>query len=390
MTDEMKKTGGEKVDAARPTIAEDADREEFKVVELGRVEDEDALLDEVSVRLGNLEKEKTPDAAETRKTTPPGGKKRQSSSGGRKKEAMAKKRPAAAAPAGRDGPTASAPAQEPAAAENGRDKKPSPAYKTAGAGAADSHRKTLEEARLRSAEAARKARQKKTGRGLLFFLVASGLLVALGAAAGFYLFKPSPPPPPAQKPVKFAVKNAPGLKFEVPASEPAKVVDLGPKANAAAEAGSAGGSPEPAEGPPELAGQKTARPPEQPGSAEAPDASVHKFLSSWKAAWEASAGPSGRIGPYISHFSKDFQAGGMDRAQWKADKAAKNRRKDWIRIGLENIKISRPAEDGTVTVHFLQTYESSNYSDKTDKTIVLQRETGDWKILGFGSEGQSR
>ena len=74
----------------------------------------------------------------------------------------------------------------------------------------------------------------------------------------------------------------------------------------------------------------------------------------------------------------------MDRAAWEADKAAKNRRKEWIRVQIDSIRVSNPAPDGTVKVRFVQTYESSNYSDKTEKTLILTLEADEWKILGFG------
>jgi len=123
---------------------------------------------------------------------------------------------------------------------------------------------------------------------------------------------------------------------------------------------------------------------------EKAEAEIMAFLASFERTWEASAGPDGRIGPYIAHFSTDFRDGTMDRAAFEADKAAKNRRKEWIRICIGNVRISEPTADDTVTVRFLQTYDSSNYADQTQKTLVLRREDGQWKIIGFGKEAKRR
>jgi hypothetical protein len=102
------------------------------------------------------------------------------------------------------------------------------------------------------------------------------------------------------------------------------------------------------------------------------------------------AGPRGRIDPYIAHFSRYFRDGAMDLADWRADKAIKNRRKKWIRIDIRNVRIFEPGADGTVRVRFLQNYESANYRDSTEKTLVLDREGGQWKIIGFGGESDNR
>ena len=74
----------------------------------------------------------------------------------------------------------------------------------------------------------------------------------------------------------------------------------------------------------------------------------------------------------------------MDLAAWKADKALKNSRKEFIRIGIDNVRVSEPAA-GTVEVRVLQTYESSNYADQTENTLTLVPEEGKWKILGIGA-----
>jgi hypothetical protein len=110
---------------------------------------------------------------------------------------------------------------------------------------------------------------------------------------------------------------------------------------------------------------------------------INEFLRLWKGAWEGSAGPQGDMEKYISLYSEDFSARGMNRAQWKVDKTAKNRRKEWIRIELSEIRISDADSNGILRVSFMQDYKSSNFSVVVQKTLVLRKEAGQWKILSI-------
>lgn len=72
-------------------------------------------------------------------------------------------------------------------------------------------------------------RQKKT-EGVALLPAAGGLLLVLGAVGAFTLFQPEPPPE-AQKPVKFSVRDAPGIKIEPPSSKTDKIIAFGGGAN---------------------------------------------------------------------------------------------------------------------------------------------------------------
>lgn len=110
---------------------------------------------------------------------------------------------------------------------------------------------------------------------------------------------------------------------------------------------------------------------------------INNFVMKWKTAWENSAGTNGDIETYMSFFSDDFSAGGLDKNGWKKDKRAKNTRKDWIRVGVKNINISGPLKDNRFEVSIIQDYQSSNYSGISKKNIVLKREESGWKIIGI-------
>jgi hypothetical protein len=357
MTEQEKKPEQEKGGSkTKSPASDDSGADDIKIVELGLMENDCELLGDISV-LHEDTKEQTPSAkepdAETAQNPP------------HKQRPPAKQKPV------RDKPAAEPPhmpgssrkkqpvktgadskKKRPAATERKSVSLPSKTTLASGGKAASLHRQKLEQARMRSVQAARKARQKNVGKGILSFIFIAGLLIASVAAAGFYIFKPDPEQAP-QEPVKFSVQNAPVIKFQIPAQEPSKAIALN--------------KGEPAAGEPEA------------------KETVSQFLASWAGAWEASAGENGRIDPYISHYSSNFQDGDMDLAAWKADKALKNSRKEWIRIGIDNVRVSGPAADGALEIRFLQTYESSNYADQTEKTLTLVPEEGKWKILGIGA-----
>lgn len=104
------------------------------------------------------------------------------------------------------------------------------------------------------------------------------------------------------------------------------------------------------------------------------------FLQNWKEAWQQSAGPGGDLGGYVSFYAESFSPGRLDKAAWLRDKAKKNSGKAWIKVELEHVSI-REQPNGRIHVRFEQQYQSSNYSEKSSKTLLLVREAGKLKIL---------
>jgi hypothetical protein len=120
-----------------------------------------------------------------------------------------------------------------------------------------------------------------------------------------------------------------------------------------------------------------------PDPGEILEMEVAAFLTSWKTAWEQTAGPDGDLDTYLSYFSEAFEPNGKSKVRWYTDKKFKNRRKKWIAIQIDGIQIeARPAAD-LVTVRFNQAYSSSNYSDRTVQRVQLRKEGGLWKILAL-------
>lgn len=116
---------------------------------------------------------------------------------------------------------------------------------------------------------------------------------------------------------------------------------------------------------------------ETPSAAE----EINLFLTRWKTGWEKSAGKTGDIAAYMSFYADRFVSGKWDKAGWAKDKAAKNRRKDWIKIALSDIRIAGPLAGGDYLAEFTQDYRSSNYSGVSTKTLLLTKEETGWKIL---------
>lgn len=115
------------------------------------------------------------------------------------------------------------------------------------------------------------------------------------------------------------------------------------------------------------------------------DIKIYAFIISWLRAWEDTAGTKGDMGKYMSHYSDKFTSGNLDKNGWNRDKADKNKRKSWIHITLKNIEIEE-FQKGKIKISFLQEFSSSNYSDKSKKYLVLDKENNEWKILAESAE----
>ncbi|MFC1866815.1 PP2C family protein-serine/threonine phosphatase [Thermodesulfobacteriota bacterium] len=108
---------------------------------------------------------------------------------------------------------------------------------------------------------------------------------------------------------------------------------------------------------------------------------IYLFIGDWKSAWENTAGENGNIEKYISFYSTEFRANRLDKEGWKRDKVRKGRKKQWVRIGISDIKISGPTEENRIEVRFNQDYRSSNFSVRSGKLLILRKEGNEWKII---------
>ena len=139
----------------------------------------------------------------------------------------------------------------------------------------------------------------------------------------------------------------------------------------------------------EEAGQEMAQEPSAPaeeqvettfGSSIVED-DIFVVVEGWRLAWEESAGMEGDIESYISYYSNEFRARGLDREGWKKDKARKNGRKKWIKVELSDVDITEVDQGERFEVRFKQDYQSSNFSVSSKKMLILKREESGWKII---------
>ena len=115
------------------------------------------------------------------------------------------------------------------------------------------------------------------------------------------------------------------------------------------------------------------------------ESEIKVFLFTWKKAWENCAGVHGDIVSYMSCYSDDFYGKYLDKKGWESDKAIKNKKKKWIRVDLKDIRISQPLNNQKVQVNILQDYRSSNFTESSEKSIILRKENAGWKIIGVAS-----
>ena len=111
-------------------------------------------------------------------------------------------------------------------------------------------------------------------------------------------------------------------------------------------------------------------------SADAVAADVRAALENWAEAWSDQ-----NVRGYLNAYSDNFEpAGDQSRAAWAEARRERVRSPDWIRVELDDIRVTRGA-DGAVKARFEQHYESEGYSDRERKQVTLEREDGGWRII---------
>jgi len=101
---------------------------------------------------------------------------------------------------------------------------------------------------------------------------------------------------------------------------------------------------------------------------------IEAFLNFWKSAWEKK-----NLEAYMSCYSPRFSHQEMDWHAWRRYKKGLFNRYQKIKLTLENIQVSRKGEKATVS--FKQYFQTERYKDKGLKTLDLEKENGEWKIV---------
>ncbi len=95
----------------------------------------------------------------------------------------------------------------------------------------------------------------------------------------------------------------------------------------------------------------------------------------WVAAWQSQS-LSEYFDSYHSEFSPRYQD---NQAAWRSNRQRVIGGADWIRLALTDFEFVGE-EEGMLEVRFWLRYESPNYSDDTQKKLLLLQESGNWKI----------
>lgn len=110
--------------------------------------------------------------------------------------------------------------------------------------------------------------------------------------------------------------------------------------------------------------------------------SVLSQIEKWRQDWE-----SLDTDRYLSHYSpKEFRSASKDFAAWSAHKRKVNKKKQFIKVKLENIGVFKypMPESDVVVVKFTQDYKSSNYEARVRKQQYWKKEAGQWRIIYEG------
>lgn len=104
------------------------------------------------------------------------------------------------------------------------------------------------------------------------------------------------------------------------------------------------------------------------------------FVERWKTSWEDK-----NLETYFSSYSKYFKVkGDINYKDWKRTRTEKIINKKEINIQLTKIKYK--FKEGLWFINMSQAYNSGNYSDKENKTLVIINESGDYKIIEENTE----
>jgi len=137
---------------------------------------------------------------------------------------------------------------------------------------------------------------------------------------------------------------------------------------------------EPAKEPakPPVVAEKPKPAPEKPAPAPAadPSAEVLKAVNAWADAWSKKNADA-----YLAHYAKDFKTPGNEaRAEWEKSRRARISAPKSISVSIASPKVTMNGAD-RATVRFRQNYKSDVLKSSSQKTLVLVKSDGTWKIV---------
>lgn len=98
-------------------------------------------------------------------------------------------------------------------------------------------------------------------------------------------------------------------------------------------------------------------------------------MQDWAAAWSKRD-----VSAYLAFYAAGFETpAGMPRAVWEAQRRERLTKPQHIRVEVSNLAVTTSGKQATVT--FSQRYESNLLKGKKQKTLVLEAQGGQWKIV---------
>lgn len=102
---------------------------------------------------------------------------------------------------------------------------------------------------------------------------------------------------------------------------------------------------------------------------------IESMIDAWLESWSKK-----EIKQYASFYSKEFKSqNNFNLKQWIAYKEMLNKRYKSIKVSRKGLGIKQDKDE--LRVSFIQYYKNDSFSSKTNKTIILIKEGGIWKIL---------
>jgi tetratricopeptide (TPR) repeat protein len=114
----------------------------------------------------------------------------------------------------------------------------------------------------------------------------------------------------------------------------------------------------------------------KPAPAADPSAEVLKAVNAWADAWSKKNADA-----YLAHYAKDFKTPGNEaRAEWEKSRRARISAPKSISVSIASPKVTMNGAD-RATVRFRQNYKSDVLKSSSQKTLVLVKSDGTWKIV---------
>ncbi|HEX4843990.1 MAG TPA: outer membrane protein assembly factor BamE [Limnobacter sp.] len=103
-------------------------------------------------------------------------------------------------------------------------------------------------------------------------------------------------------------------------------------------------------------------------------AAINDLLTNWAAAWSAKD-----VNGYLSFYADTFEHGKKSRGAWEGQRRARLNGPETIEVVVSDVQIDLQSET-LAEVKFKQEYTSNRYKDVGNKTLVLSKASGAWKI----------